>query len=443
MRSDVDQAMGLELLSEAAPAPHVGQAALPLAVRCAVGMRRFQSLFFSKAVLPGWTLVGSSAMILAFLKRQVAAPDFYYYGLAALLAYLCMTAAVIYVERPMAASGSLYRKPRNWRRSRRRHTAYRLSYKFAGFALCALIACLGALPLITIQHAQYRPLLEQMPAQGWLAAAGIAMLVGILLDAYDKRPWDTYYLSGRLLCQLRLGQLAEQCRITLLFSLLRGFFFAYGLLMLSIHHDYAFSDAVQPAFVILGDWAGQLLVLTDYVKIVIGTGAFLVVSRILNNHPRSVDTQPLSWLVTFACYPPLGIWVLGWNEVSQSGLDGIGIQASVWYTIYTLALSCLLLLYSADILAWGGRFSQLSYRGLVAGGPFGYLRHPAYVSKCLTMCILVVPSMTRKTWVASCAFLCVVIGLYILRAKFEERHLRKFSEYLALYRSPFISGQSS
>ncbi len=393
---------------------------------------RFRRAFLSSSVLPGWVLLAACGLIHGLLRQQAQAPSFLQYLMGALLAYALMTLAVVWVEHPMGEGGALHSGLRNWQLGRRRLLAYRLGCKLVGLALCLMLAGTGALPLLLVQPEPYRTVLAQIPLIAWIVSAAGMLLVGLLVDACDRRPWDGYYLTGRLLCQGRLTAIAKQCRVTLLFSLLRGFFLVYGLLLLSVHHELAFAEA-QPSMTGWGDWLDRIVFFTDFAKITIGIGAFLVVSRALRNAPRSVDTHPLSWLATFACYPPISTWIFYWIAVSGDRLASPSGHDGLIYVFHMLTLTVLSVLYSTDVLAWGGRFSQLSYRGLVAGGPFAYIRHPAYLSKCLILILLVAPGLTQKNWLESCTFIAATIILYSLRAHFEERHLRKFPEYTAWY----------
>jgi protein-S-isoprenylcysteine O-methyltransferase Ste14 len=95
--------------------------------------------------------------------------------------------------------------------------------------------------------------------------------------------------------------------------------------------------------------------------------------------------------------------------------------------------------YAWATFAFGLRFSNLTYRGVLTNGPYRFTRHPAYLSKnlfwwCSTLPFLV----TNGSWtdpVRNTVILGIVSGIYFWRAKTEEAHLlaedAKYREYHA------------
>jgi len=76
-------------------------------------------------------------------------------------------------------------------------------------------------------------------------------------------------------------------------------------------------------------------------------------------------------------------------------------------------------------VALGAKCSNLTNRGIVARGPYAFVRHPAYISKCLAWSIATLPYLSIIN--VAGAFFWVFI--YYLRAITEERHLGKDPEY--------------
>lgn len=153
----------------------------------------------------------------------------------------------------------------------------------------------------------------------------------------------------------------------------------------------------------------------------LGLLGYTCASRWLGNKTRSVDPSIGGWLVTLLCYPPLNFWTVGRLPLQEG--PPVAAQVGIGLQVISFAAFCV---YVASTLAFGLRFSNLTYRGLIARGPYAVVRHPAYASKIIG-------------WWAESArnidtlplFLIVVMvdGLYVLRAITEERHLMRFEEY--------------
>lgn len=92
------------------------------------------------------------------------------------------------------------------------------------------------------------------------------------------------------------------------------------------------------------------------------------------------------------------------------------------------------MLYWLSTASFGIRFSNLTYRGLIDHGPYRYTKHPAYWSKNIYWWLHAVPFVgitSAGDFARSFLGLGFVSLIYYLRAKTEERHLRKFPEYRA------------
>jgi hypothetical protein len=145
-------------------------------------------------------------------------------------------------------------------------------------------------------------------------------------------------------------------------------------------------------------------------------------SRWLGNKTRSVEPTAFGWLVCITCYPPfnnvLGTYLplengpaLFTNENVQLALRG-GV-------VFLFAI------YASATVAFGFKFSNLTNRGIVSRGPYKYVRHPAYLTKCCAWWLEHVPTLT----LTKAFFLSLLCGWYALRAWTEERHLSMDPEY--------------
>jgi protein-S-isoprenylcysteine O-methyltransferase Ste14 len=83
---------------------------------------------------------------------------------------------------------------------------------------------------------------------------------------------------------------------------------------------------------------------------------------------------------------------------------------------------------------YGLRWSNLTNRGIITGGPYRYTKHPDYLAKSAFWWLLSVPFLSVDGWqsaLSHCAMLVAVNLVYYARAKTEERHLRRDPVYRA------------
>ena len=144
----------------------------------------------------------------------------------------------------------------------------------------------------------------------------------------------------------------------------------------------------------------------------------------LKNTIRSVEPTWFGWFICLICYPPLNeafFPLANYNLNATWPVWGEATRAAV-----TLIVALLWTNYTWASVALGFKASNLTNRGVVDTGPYRFVRHPAYVSKC-------------TLWVLSCFFLgegygvniLFAIAVYTLRALTEERHLLRDPEYVA------------
>jgi steroid 5-alpha reductase family enzyme len=90
-------------------------------------------------------------------------------------------------------------------------------------------------------------------------------------------------------------------------------------------------------------------------------------------------------------------------------------------------LVLLVAIYAWATMAFGLRFSNLTYRGVLTHGPYRLTRHPAYVSKNLFWWSATLPFFaTSHQWsdaIRNTVILAGVSGVYWWRGVTEARHL--------------------
>ena len=145
-------------------------------------------------------------------------------------------------------------------------------------------------------------------------------------------------------------------------------------------------------------------------------------SRWLGNKTRSVEPTAFGWLVCLACSPPFNP-VLGTYLPLENGPQLISTETGhLWLRGATVFLFAI---YAAATVSFGFKFSNLTNRGIVTRGPYRFVRHPAYLCKCMAWWLEHIPTMT----LTKSFFLTLLCGVYALRAWTEERHLGMDPEY--------------
>ncbi len=158
----------------------------------------------------------------------------------------------------------------------------------------------------------------------------------------------------------------------------------------------------------------------------------------LGNEIRSVEPTPLGWLAALLCYPPL-TWlttdILGWSSSRIPRFPSSTLQVAA-----AIAMLLGVAVYVWATVALGLRASNLTNRGIVATGPYRWVRHPAYVSKNVCWWIGATPLFLKLACTDPWRLVPAILGtaawsgIYVLRALTEERHLGSDPEYQA-YRS--------
>lgn len=190
----------------------------------------------------------------------------------------------------------------------------------------------------------------------------------------------------------------------------------------------------------------RLIVFADVLFFTLG---YLIELPILGNTIRSVDPTLFGWAVALACYPPFnGITssVFGWHSSEFPQF----IDYPLVHIIANLAILALMAVYSWSSLALNFKASNLTHRGIVARGPYRWVRHPAYVSKNLAWWIGLGPALLASSqtgWLDGLLVAGSMFGwslIYYLRATTEEDHLRSvddsYDQYCRQVKYRFIPG---
>ncbi|HIH37986.1 hypothetical protein J4460_07620 [Candidatus Woesearchaeota archaeon] len=142
----------------------------------------------------------------------------------------------------------------------------------------------------------------------------------------------------------------------------------------------------------------------------------------LKNTVKSVEPTVFGWIVALMCYPPF-------NSVTAQYAPFYTNELVEWgsRTMYIrFGILIALLIYLWATFALGAKCSNLTNRGIVTRGPYGIVRHPAYIAKNISWWIMILPILSWQLFFSAIFWIVV----YTLRAITEERHLIKDPDYV-------------
>lgn len=168
---------------------------------------------------------------------------------------------------------------------------------------------------------------------------------------------------------------------------------------------------------------GYLVALFIFIDTLLFAFGYVVESKHLKNEIKSVEPTFLGWLVCLWCYPPF-------NAFSFRIFDYQFLDITYLYPNWIKNVMTALITILWGIFAWasfgiGVKASNLTNRGIVANGPYRFVRHPAYSAKLLIWLIMCIFFNQYTTGI-----ILGFIAIYILRAWTEERHLSRDPEYI-------------
>lgn len=176
---------------------------------------------------------------------------------------------------------------------------------------------------------------------------------------------------------------------------------------------------------------------------------YVISSRWVDNHTRSVEPTLLGWVVCLVCYPPFQM-SLGLYFSAPGEREVLNFTEQWLVTIFTGMMVLSYFVYMAATLWFGVRFSNLTNRGIIRTGPYAYIRHPAYASKnfawwCVMFPAIIYNASYNSVHVAILQTLGLILltWVYYVRAMTEERHLSadpQYVEYSKQVKYRFIPG---
>lgn len=167
-------------------------------------------------------------------------------------------------------------------------------------------------------------------------------------------------------------------------------------------------------------------------------GAFIGYSMTfkgLGSHIRSVNPMVTGWIAALICYPPFVALIEPVNRHIEdlAWTDKFAANASFW-PLAAIVLT-LQLIYTLATVNFGLRFSNLTNRGIVTGGVYRWVKHPAYFAKNSFWWLMSIPFFgtgPQARWAMVC--IATINLIYFIRAKTEEKHLLADPAYQRYHR---------
>lgn len=220
----------------------------------------------------------------------------------------------------------------------------------------------------------------------------------------------------------------------------KGFFIAFMLsivtlgFMEEVRADYSQIRVAGP--VPLANVAIDFMFMVDVQIAMVG---YLLTIKPLDAQIRTANPFLAGWLAALLCYPPFNTLPL--LDYHQNTADWFvwlaGHDALLW--LWAGLLVGLTGIYAWATVAFGLRFSNLTYRGVITNGPYAWCRHPAYLAKNSFWWLATLPFLATThsltDAVRNCSALLMLNAVYYWRARTEEAHLlaadAKYREYHA------------
>lgn len=268
---------------------------------------------------------------------------------------------------------------------------------------------------------------------------------------FDHRlgsPDDGLLQFGRLLAgrwkEVERAKIADYCKSVLLRAYFVPAMYIYFIAGLETYVGGAGAYLAQNAAQI-PDVPGMEIVkglLVAYFFLMTIDGLFAVIGylmtfRALDSDVRSTEPTAIGWISCIVCYTPFfevlfASWLLRGlyhNPQWFEWFAGHNILLIVWGSLAALAMCA----EAFTTMTFGIRFSNLTYRGLMATGLFRYTKHPQYVSKMLNRFLVFVPFLSLAGPMGAAWSLLLFAGLcfiYYIRARTEENHLSIHEDYV-------------
>jgi len=339
--------------------------------------------------------------------------------------------------------------------------------------LLGLLVTVGLLALLYWVFPEYNPSFK--PDAGFYSnffllcrkagpyVLGVCVVYFYFVDARMTEPRDGYWYFGRVVLFKFKDVDWAKVKNHLRTWAVKGFFMPLMFTFLcnnlpGLHwraeHAQAwrqFSDGsgmvAAQGFIQLNHYLHNFLFSIDLAFVACG---YILTLRWVQSHVRSAEPTALGWTAALVCYQPF--WTTVGNLYLGYWSDGDWISKLPTFNLTMFYLCGYGILFFETVFVWatiafGLRFSNLTHRGIVTGGPYFFTKHPAYVSKLCAFFLTSLPFVDTRGEVLinfggvmfttyGLRNLFMLAGLafvYWVRAKTEERNLSSMDPGYGIY----------
>jgi protein-S-isoprenylcysteine O-methyltransferase Ste14 len=314
----------------------------------------------------------------------------------------------------------------------------RINLRRVGERLCGLVATLGLVAFAYWLLPEYHGTFYEPYWRFLRTLAPAAVLIPVYFcwaDAHSVELRDEYQAMGSAVLGRAQAGDAALVRRHLFGWTVKAFFLPLMAVYLSAELTslYGALQAASPHTMPVYQIFYHLSYTVDLLFCVVG---YSTTMRLFDSQIRSVEPTVAGWLVALMCYQPfysvIGRFYLQYDDATywDNWLEGWPGLRAAWAVIIIALAS----IYALCTASFGLRFSNLTHRGIITGGPYRFSKHPAYLAKNFSWWLISVPFISELGWSAAlrnCCLLALLNLVYFARARTEERHLSRDPTYVA------------
>lgn len=375
-----------------------------------------------RSALPGWCGLGALVLSLWVINKTVPAYIQAVIVIGIIFAAMFVVEAYLSIKGNYGLIGASSKRPLNFKRIFFKIIGWLITIGTVSSAYWIFPEYLGS-----FYYPYYKALLFS-----WPYLTGFFLICIIWEDRRSEKEEDFYYWIGR-------GLLTQNLKLLKKVNLKQHFLaWVVKLYFLPLMFIYLVNYLNSPPPTInsvigIYEAAFNFIFLIDTAFVCVG---YIFANNLTDTNIRSTEPTLLGWISALICYQPfwggvIGSCYLSYGSSWETWLKGNLVLQTVWAFLILLSL----LLYIWATIAFGSRFSNLTHRGILVCGPYAYLKHPAYIGKMVSFFLIYVPFLGKDflSIFRNCILWALLGGVYYLRAKTEEAHLRSVGPEYDLY----------